>query len=160
MNIMLPLIQNGLQRVLEGRRFNRCIDLGCGTGDGARILRFHVDYLMGVDNSEEHIHIAESTGLYDELILDDVRHYWPSGDLVVLMEVIEHLSHEEGDALLRRISYIPNLILSTPREFFPNPPSMPHLSIWTEEELWQYGFETQLLFAWFQPTIILGTKFA
>lgn len=156
---MLPLIQSGLLRSLDGKHFMKCVDLGCGTGDGSRILRFYVDYLIGVDNSEEHLHVAESTNLYDELILDDVRHYWPSGDLAVLIEVLEHISHGEGDALLRRLSYIPNIVISTPKDFFPNPPSMPHLSLWTEEELWQYGFETQLLLGWFQPIIILGTKF-
>lgn len=157
---MLPLIQSGLLRVLEGRHFNRCTDIGCGTGDGARILRPCVDYLVGVDNSEEYLHVAESTGLYDELMLADVGQCFPYGDLVVLMEVVEHLPHGDGDELLRRLSYISNIIMSTPRDFFPNPPAMPHLSLWTEEELWRYGFKTQLLHAWFQPTIILGTKFA
>ncbi len=157
---MLPVVQKGLIQALGDKQFGRCIDLGCGWGDAGKILRPHVNRLIGVDRSEEWLGNASSTEYYDERVLSDIRDYWSSADLVVCMDVIEHIPHSDGEQLLCRYLHIPNMIISTPFEFFPNPKSMPHLSLWADVELAQYGFSTRILVGWFQPLVIIGTRFA
>lgn len=159
---MIGIIQRALAQELLGRHYNVCVDLGCGKGDAAPILRKHVDYLTGVDNSENGLKWASARNLYDELILADVTKCYITNevDLVVFMEVVEHLSHQDGEQLLNRLWAIPNVIMSTPRDFFPNPRSMPHISLWTEEELHRFSFKTRLLSGWFQPIIIFATRYS
>jgi predicted TPR repeat methyltransferase len=52
--------------------FKRAIDLGCGTGLGARAFAKQVDHFIGVDLSPGMIEQARATGLYAELEVDDM----------------------------------------------------------------------------------------
>jgi predicted TPR repeat methyltransferase len=47
--------------------FRRAIDLGCGTGLGARAFAAQTDEIIGIDLSAKMIELAEATGLYSEL---------------------------------------------------------------------------------------------
>ena len=150
-------VKNALWRELKNRFFQVVVDLGCGSGDLGRILRPHARYLIGVDISEELLNKAAQTGYYDELVLSDIRNYYlPSEtDLVVLIEVIEHMPHEDGEKLLQSLYRVPNIILSTPARFYPALPKMPHISLWSETQLQEYGFKTKIIstFFIFDPTI-------
>jgi predicted TPR repeat methyltransferase len=58
------------QRLVEGlppRRFTRTLDLGCGTGLCAPLLRPRVDRLVGVDLSARMLDRARALRLYDQL---------------------------------------------------------------------------------------------
>ncbi len=52
--------------------FKRAIDLGCGTGLGARAFAKEVDHFIGVDLSPGMIEVARGTGLYAELEIADM----------------------------------------------------------------------------------------
>src|SRR5262249_44584309 len=52
--------------------FKRAIDLGCGTGLGARAFHKEVDHFIGIDLSPGMIEQARATGLYAELEVGDM----------------------------------------------------------------------------------------
>ena len=59
-------------RLGAGRRFARALDLGCGSGLVAPLVRDHVDWLAGVDLAPRMIDAARARGLYDQLDVADV----------------------------------------------------------------------------------------
>ncbi len=66
------------------------LDLGCGTGLGAKLYRPHARLLTGVDISREMLARAEEKGLYDRLLSFDIGSQWPGNsayDLVVANDV-------------------------------------------------------------------------
>ncbi|MDK9697293.1 MAG: methyltransferase domain-containing protein [Siculibacillus sp.] len=66
------LIDDALDRHAAGRRFAVCLDLGCGTGLLAPVIRGRVDRLEGVDIAPAMIARARAGGLYDDLEVGDV----------------------------------------------------------------------------------------
>jgi predicted TPR repeat methyltransferase len=54
-------------------RIGSMLDLGCGTGLGGAAFRPYVDWLVGVDVSSAMIAKAREKGLYDRLVIDDLR---------------------------------------------------------------------------------------
>jgi predicted TPR repeat methyltransferase len=52
--------------------FKRAIDLGCGTGLGAAAFAKNVETFIGIDLSPGMIEQARATGLYAELVVDDM----------------------------------------------------------------------------------------
>lgn len=59
----------------SGCRWQRCVDLGCGTGLMAPLLRSHVGWLEGVDLSAGMVHKARERGLYDVLDVAELVTY-------------------------------------------------------------------------------------
>jgi predicted TPR repeat methyltransferase len=59
----------------DGRtpRFDRMLDLGCGTGLAGAAFRPHVDWLAGVDLSPKMIEVARQKGLYDRLAVGELE---------------------------------------------------------------------------------------
>lgn len=66
------LIGGLLEARCVGRRFAVALDLGCGTGLLAPVIRPHVDRLDGVDLAPAMIAKARAGGLYDGLEVGDV----------------------------------------------------------------------------------------
>lgn len=160
--IPINIIRNALKSELNGKHFGIAVDLGCGSGESAPIIRDHVDYLIGVDISEEFLDTCNLNGFYDELVNSDIRTYsWPRNvDVIFFIEVLEHIPHEDGERLIRQFHSVPNIILTTPATFFPNGGHTgPHLSLWTEEELKRWNFETRIVSGLFRPPIIFATRY-
>merc|ERR1719272_2759082 len=53
--------------VLPDRRFERCLDLGCGTGRAGQAFRERCGYLEGCDLSSNMVEKARERELYDDL---------------------------------------------------------------------------------------------
>jgi predicted TPR repeat methyltransferase len=51
------------------------LDIGCGTGLMGRLLKPYASKIVGVDLSKEMLSKAELTGVYDELIADDILEF-------------------------------------------------------------------------------------
>jgi predicted TPR repeat methyltransferase len=75
--------------------FHRVLDLGCGTGLMARVLRDNADSISGVDLSPRMVALADATGLYAELATGDVvgflRDQADKADLIVAADVLVYL---------------------------------------------------------------------
>lgn len=127
------------------------LDCGPGRGKGGLLLAEYVGRVDGpppngplrtIDALEvEPSYVTPRLkALYDTVHLVDVRawtfeDFYPF-DLVLLVDVIEHLHKHEGLEVLRRIPG--RVVISTPSEFFSNGPGLPdseeHRSLWTRED--------------------------
>lgn len=130
--------------VLGGCFFAVAVDLACGSGGLGSLIRGNVGYLIGVDHNEERLSRASRRGVYDELLLMDVREYVPppSTEALFMLEVIEHLSKAEGIELLSRFDRVPTIVITTPEIFYSVSLKNGHASHWAFYELNQLGFET------------------
>jgi len=148
-----------VERFLKGKQFNVGVDLGCGYGEYSCILKRHVQFLIGVDRSVERLEYARKHGCYDMVVVSDIKNYYPSFDVDVafMFDVIEHLPKKEGYILLDRwMRKAKMIVLTTPSKYFPFVPKNSHLSVWSDRELKQLGFETLKYRRDFFRTLIFG----
>jgi predicted TPR repeat methyltransferase len=79
--------------------FESVLDLGCGTGLCAKILRLRSQHLTGVDLAPAMIEKSKQTTLYDDLVVSDVHEYLSSitkqFDLVVAADVFIYVGELE-----------------------------------------------------------------
>lgn len=112
---MLPLGQGGT-----------AIDIGCGPGYFTRELSYKGWKTTAIDNNNEHV---ESVKTYaSETYLGDVlsvlsRLPGDQHELVLSLEIIEHMSKDQGKKLLNEINRVLKkngvLVISTPNRFSP-----------------------------------------
>lgn len=124
----------------------RILDIGPGWGKYATLIREYVDptaRISGLELWDPYIHDHRLPHLYDPVVHGDAREmttqYYSQFDVVLIADVIEHMTIVEGTALLERIPGW--IIVSTPRDFFNNPASCPppekHVSHWTAQHFHQ-----------------------
>ena len=92
------LIRSAVQSATAKARFERALDLGCGTGLVGQALADMTDRLEGIDLSAKMIEKAEACGAYDDLqvadifdYLDDPERTARSFDLVVSGDVLLYI---------------------------------------------------------------------
>jgi len=155
---LLGAVKEQIRSILANRTFNYSVDLGCGFGDGAEVIRPHTRTLIGVDNDWSKLQVAEATRLYDELHLSDIRIFaiLEQCDSVFLFDSIEHIPKKDGEVLLMRLQKFPFLLLTTPSKYFPHALDG-HVTVWSESELKRFGFETST-FSLGVPSLIYGRE--
>ncbi|TAL20134.1 class I SAM-dependent methyltransferase [Patescibacteria group bacterium] len=86
-----------------GRKFAVALDVGCGTGANAAVLRLFAGRVLGVDRSADSLAFCERRG-YDEC-LEGLAENLPTGDgsveLALCADVLEHVGDDV--AVLREI---------------------------------------------------------
>lgn len=129
---------------------DRILDLGCGRHSMVPIVPSS-KYTVGVELFKPHLEEARQKGRHKEYIESDIlKVEFPekSFDAVVLLDVLEHLTREEGYALIVKmqswarkkvILFTPNGFL--PQEAFDGNPYMLHKSGWSAEDLRLKGFK-------------------
>jgi len=142
---MNPETKKMLIKILKDRHFNKCVDLGCGEGYYGDVLKAHCDYLIGVDHNLARLSVAKKYSGYNEVHFCDVRDYEipADTDAVFMLDLIEHLPKKDGFDLLLKVRNVPFVLITTPTFFhtftmFRNG----HVSLWTEKELQENGFNT------------------
>jgi predicted TPR repeat methyltransferase len=82
--LLTPLLTGGL-------RFQRVLDLGCGTGLCAQVLAPHADAIDGVDVAEAMVRRAQASGLYRRVwradVIEGLRDAGDTADLIVAADV-------------------------------------------------------------------------
>ncbi|MBU0686201.1 MAG: class I SAM-dependent methyltransferase [Candidatus Thermoplasmatota archaeon] len=129
------------------------LDVGCGRGFVGSMLRIYRDptRIVGIDNFDPSIDFARRMKAYDEVVKldlakDDIPFRDNEFDLVVCLEVIEHLRKDDGLRLLGRMESVgKRLIISTPGVYFPQPnyednPHQAHISFYSAKELRRRGY--------------------
>lgn len=129
------------------------LDVGCGEQSYvAAEVAAHIPYTVGVDKHQQAIELARSTGPYSRYecldVLEIERFFGPkSFDVVMALDVIEHLPKEQGWELLdameatarnRVVVFTPNGYL--PQHEFDGNPYQAHLSGWRAGEFQQRGY--------------------
>jgi 2-polyprenyl-3-methyl-5-hydroxy-6-metoxy-1,4-benzoquinol methylase len=125
------------------------LDVGPGHGKYAVLLREYtegIERLDAVEAWEPYIEAFNLRALYDHVKRDDVCNLSDAVlgayDVVLMVDVLEHLEHDAGEALLRRIPGA--VVICTPSQFFQNPehediPPEAHRSLWTVKEFRALG---------------------
>lgn len=141
------------------------IDLGAGRGCNGAAIRAYNDEavysITGIEGYADHAFLGSPGrdprlsiwGCYDEMRTVDIRQEVPAmierGErysIGICTELIEHLTREEGEALLDQMPFLADhWILSTPDRHFPvswqDVPLQGHISLWSEEDFTSRGWQ-------------------
>ena len=141
---------------LLGRKLDRTaetiLDLGCGRGKQMQFLnkskRF---YTTGIDLLPPYLDECQRDGSYDRVYRRDVRDLpYPdkSVDIVICLELLEHLEKEDGEKLIKDMVRIARkqVLVETPIgsydwEGIHGNPLNKHLYVWSLAELQECGFD-------------------
>jgi 2-polyprenyl-3-methyl-5-hydroxy-6-metoxy-1,4-benzoquinol methylase len=138
-----------LQPALIGS-YRTLADLGAGFGHYAETLREHADYLVGLDAFVPALQMAKRKKVFHDLIRADILHlplHSQSVNCVTLLDVIEHLSKNDGEKLLASLE--PSVFVSTPCFHFSNKIHARllgnalenHVSRWSLKQFEDMGYE-------------------
>lgn len=132
------------------------LDLGCGPN--SPLEGTALSYTVGVDIFEPYLEECRRQKIHSNYIRADVREIDfkdSSFDAVLMLEVLEHCTKEEGQRLLDRCSRWARkkVIITTPNgyiwlDMLDGNPFQKHISGWSMEELRGLGFNVTGLLGW------------
>ena len=138
--------------IRELSQLNSVLDLGCGKHSMVPIIPTWI-YTVGVEIFEPYYQAAVQSGRHTLYVNHDILTVdFPekSFDAVVLLDVLEHLPKEKGQALLQKIEKIARrkVVIFTPNGFLPQDdfdenPYMDHCSGWSAGEFKNLGYRVQ-----------------
>lgn len=116
----------------------RVVDVGPGWGKYGLMCREYLSRLKWLDAVEvKEGRCPVQDLIYDHIFESDARcfHGWGSYDLILLIDVIEHMSKEDGHALLRMMLRTgASVLVSTPKVFVEqhddHNPYEEHICLW------------------------------
>ncbi|OGW83290.1 MAG: hypothetical protein A2Z83_04590 [Omnitrophica bacterium GWA2_52_8] len=125
------------------------LDLGCGRHSFVPIVPSNI-HTVGVELFKPHYEEALRKGRHDEYINEDITKVMFEDnrfDAVVMLDVIEHLDREAGEALIQKMERWARrkVVIFTPNGFlhqheYDGNPLLEHRSGWTAEEFKQRGY--------------------
>lgn len=130
---------------------NKVLEVGCGKTPNMKWLG--VENSTGFDGYAPYLEEARKQNLHRELVLGDAReldrHFKPGQfDTVIALDLIEHLTKEDGMRLMRSMESIASqkVIFFTPSGFLPqrsyeNNDLQEHLSGWDADEMKRLGYK-------------------
>lgn len=129
------------------------LDAGCGDAKRVEFLRQPGRYLIGVDLSIHTLNSARTEGIHDDFILCDVRALPfrdASFDLVLSLELIEHLPAEDGAKIIERFEQLAKkeTVIGTPVGFAETEEGLfseldIHQSGWIPSEFYLRGYSVR-----------------
>lgn len=153
-NALFPSWTKHLKRELAGCA--SVLDIGCGKDSPIQECR--IPYSVGVDLFDAYLEESKRKRIHTEYVKADIRTVdFPakSFDCVMCLEVLEHLTREEGLALLARMEKWAKkkIVLTTPNTFVwqdevDDNPLQTHQSGWTARDLQRLGFKVRGLKGW------------
>lgn len=120
----------------------RVVDVGPGYGKYGLLIREAADPDALIDAVEPHpVDLRLLRAIYRRVLAVDVQQVavavWTYYDLVLLIDVIEHLTERDGRELLSQISA--PMLISTPATLFATPEQSPDLPAWEQHRsLWSH----------------------
>lgn len=133
------------------------LDVGCGKGTAGALLRNYRSprYIAGVDAFQPYIEHCERFGCYDYLELHDLGRGKPLPfptnrfDLVLCLEVVEHLDKANALCLLDELKRVGrHIVVTTPTRFHVQPnlddnPLQRHRCVITKRDFQAQGFKVR-----------------
>jgi len=133
------------------------LDLGCGYNSPIQYCN-NINLSVGVEMFEPYLKESVKKRIHDEYIKGDIRRleFKPkSFDAVLCLELIEHLTKEEGYELIKKMEKWARkkIIITTPNGYlwqdgYDNNPLQMHRSGWSVDELKKLGFEVYGISGW------------
>ena len=140
--------------LLQVARPRRVLDVGPGWGKYGLACREYLDRIERLDAIEvPQGRLPTQDAIYDRVEEADVRDHsnerFAGYDLVLLIDVVEHMTRAEGHKLLRDICTTgASIIAATPKLWFEQRdvrnPHEEHLSHWTWDQFAPYGIRDDL----------------
>lgn len=129
----------------------RVLDLGCGTGVAGEMLnRDKKHQFVGVDIYKPYVDLCKKGGFYSKVERKDltkIKLKKGSFDVILLLQVIEHLKKKEGTALLEECirAVTKAVIVAVPngschQEEYDSNTHQEHKSSWNSRDLNKMGF--------------------
>lgn len=142
------------------------LDLGIGKGNFGKLIKENIKIptkITGVEIWEKYRN--KNWGYYDEVIITEIYKFLKEDkrkcDIILLIDVIEHFTEEEGKVVLRNVIDTAEraVIVSTPITPYPQKAIggnlyEEHKSIWTDAKLTALGFraiDRKRIFGLFWP---------
>jgi SAM-dependent methyltransferase len=138
-------------KAFRNRAGAKILDIGCGRYSAvSQVIKTQSFYAIGLDIFEPNVRASNRRGIYQGVICADVRALPIKDkqfDLIILLEVLEHLDKEDGQKALRELERVSReaILLTTPigtsphRDYYGNPYEE-HRYVWSLEELKASGF--------------------
>lgn len=129
----------------------RVADIGCSTGTGSPLLDLHA-HVTGVDIHLPSLRMAVASGRRRQAVNADITWLpfaFEAFDVVVALDVVEHLDRADGKRLLAELTRIgARAVVLTPSGFDPQPaepdqPWMEHRSGWSAHDLRAAGYAVE-----------------
>ena len=151
---LFPSLNITLRRAVSG--CSSILDLGCGYL--SQVHRFNVPFSVGIELFDPYLQESARKGIHSQYIKADIRRieFKPkSFDAVMAIEVLEHLTKEEGVELLNKMSEWARkkVIITTPNGYlwqddYDDNPLQEHKSGWDTDDLRKFGFKVYGLNGW------------
>lgn len=147
--------QDLILRLIPSCKDKNVLDCGCGKGLWGYMIRClkGEGHIIGIDLEIEFLKFVKKFRIYDDLILCDIRRmpFREKFDIVIAMQVIEHLPKHDGIKFLEEVKQLAKerIIVTTPNGFygptraFEGFKTQAHLSGWTAGELRKLGFHVR-----------------
>jgi SAM-dependent methyltransferase len=128
------------------------LDVGCGTGEPMKFVSTQKHcFTVGIDIFEPYLKECKRQRIHGDYVLCDVCNL-PfkdnSFDIVLCLEVLEHIEREQGEKLLKEMERIAKrqVVLSTPvgkykQEAYDENPHQEHKYIWSPKEMKALGYK-------------------
>jgi len=146
---IFPDIVTHLKKELQGCK--SVLDLGCGYNSPIQYCK--IPFSVGVELFEPYIEESKRKGIHNQYIKADIRkiEFEPkSFDAVIAIEVLEHLTKQEGDELIKNMEKWASkkIIITTPNGYLwqgdaDNNPLQKHKSGWSVKELEGFGLKVR-----------------
>lgn len=151
------LFRIGMNDIIKNldKSSNSLLDIGCGNGRPVDFINKQKRFLtVGVDGFLPYLKECKSNRIYDDCILCDIR-FLPiklkTFDIILCLQVIEHLSRNDGIRLIREIEEIATrqIVITTPVDFlsqgkYDENPYQVHRSAWTPYLLRNMGYKVKI----------------
>lgn len=136
--------------------YNTVLDLGCGPN--SPIQYCNISFSVGVELFEPYLQESKKKHIHDKYINADIgkiEFKTKSFDAVIALDVLEHLTKEEGLSLIKKMEKWSKkkIIIFTPNEYiwqdgYDNNQLQEHKTGWRVKELQKLGFKVYGINGW------------